>query len=278
MTIATPTALTEPVVRDQDRYLFDVQGFLHLRGAIAEADRLALLDEVTRQEQLEHDDNRWNPASWGGRPDLPTKMVEGAQIRLNGLLRMSPVFDRCIDYPTVCPYLYDFLPNAQLGNAWSISKGKGVGIGGWHSGFPPADYGFRNGRIHTRSVNTVYFLTDNGPDDGCMTVIPGSHKANIQVDTKWGAGLDLPGAVPVIGKAGDVLVFTESLLHTGLANTSGRRRVNLYYNNASPDFRIPGMPSIAFSYNYAMPPHIRARFTERQKQATEWMAFAKTID
>jgi hypothetical protein len=255
-----------------------VQGFIHLRGVIAESDRIALLDEITRQEKLEHDDNRWNPTAHGGKPDLPTKMVNDTQIRLNGLLRMSPVFDRCIDYPTVIPYLYGFLPNAQLGNSWSISKGLGVPPGGWHSGFPAEEYWVRNGRINTRSVNTVYFLTDNGPNDGCMAVIPGSHKANFGLDTTWGAGLDAPGSIPVVGKAGDVLVFTESLLHTGLANTSGNRRVNLYFNNAAPNFCIPNLPSVAFSYNYAMPPHIRARFTPRQKAATAWMEYVKTID
>ena len=274
------TTTEQPIaeVSAKDRFLFDIQGFLHLRGALAESDRLALLDEVTRQEKLDHDDSRWNPASHGGKPDLPTKIVTDNQIRLNGLLRMSPIFDCCIDYPTVIPYLYGFLPNAQLGNSWSISKGVGVPPGGWHRGFSVEEYWVRNGKLHTRCVNTVFFLTDNGPDDGCMAVIPGSHKANFDVDPAWGNGLNLPGAVPVVGKAGDILVFTESLFHTGLANTSGNRRVNLYFNHAAPDFAIPRIPSVAFSYNYAMPPHIRARFTPRQKKATAWMEFVKTVD
>jgi ectoine hydroxylase-related dioxygenase (phytanoyl-CoA dioxygenase family) len=206
-------------------------------------------------------------------------MVLGdAYIRLNGLLRMSPIFDRCIDYPAVFPYLQNFMPGAQLGNSWSISKDAGPNQGGWHTGLPPGQYSVFHGQINTRIINTVFFLTDNGLDDGCMAVIPGSHKANFEIDHAWGKELQLPGAIPVPGKAGDILIFTESLLHTGLGNSSGRRRTNLYFNHAAPNFQIPHAPSVAYSYHYAMPPHIRARLTERQKAATSWMAVVKTID
>jgi len=270
---ATPVAVTR-----ENRFLFDVQGFLHLKGALNENDRLEMLAELTRLEQMEHDDSRYLNPGPGGRPAHRNKSVSSGQVRLDGLLRMSAAFDRCIDYPAVFPYLCDFIRGPQLINSWSISKERGCAAGGWHCGLGTEDYTVRHGRISTRMINTIFFLTDNGPDDGCVAVVPGSHKASFDYPYGTLPGLDQPGSIAVPGKAGDILIFTEALQHTGLANTSGRRRSNLYFNHISSNFREASANSVEFSYTFAMPPHVRARFTPAQKQATSWMEFVKTID
>jgi len=264
-------------VSAQDRFLFDLQGFLLLRGALAEEDRVELLDELDRLEPLTHDDSAWMKPRADGRKSQPTKQSTPGQVRLNGLLRLSPAFDRIIDYPTVYPYLCDFLRDPQLANSWAISKTRGNEHGQWHRGLEPNQYSVRGGQVFNRMLNTVFFLTDNGPDDGCMAVIPGGHKSNFDLD--WGKyrGLDLPGAIPVTGKAGDVLIFSESLLHNGLANTSGRRRSNLYFNYIARDYNVMTY-SPEHNYHFAMPPHIRERFTPQRKAATMWMEFVQTID
>src|SRR5262249_28431566 len=155
----------------------------------------------------------WMKPRADGKKSQSSKQSTPGQIRLNGLLRLSPVFDLIIDYPTVYPYLCDFMRDPQLANSWAITKTKGNDTGQWHRGLEPNQYSVRAGHVFNRMLNTVYFLTDNGPDDGCMTVIPGGHKSNFDLD--WGKhrGLDLPGSVRVTGKAGDVLIFSESLLH-----------------------------------------------------------------
>jgi hypothetical protein len=264
-------------VGDQDRFLFDLQGYLLLRGALAEQDRVELLAALDRLEPLDHDDSRWMKPRADGRKSQSTRQSTPGQIRLNGLLRLSPAFDRLIDYPTVYPFLCDFMADPQLANTWSISKTGGAETGGWHRGIEPNQYSVRAGRIVNRMLNTVWFLTDNGPEDGCMTVIPGGHKSNF--DLQWGEyrGLELPGSMRVTGKAGDVLIFSESLLHNGLGNTSGRRRSNLYLNYIARDFNVMTY-SPEHNYHFAMPPHIRKRFTPQQKAATMWMEFVQTID
>lgn len=280
MTAVSPPA-TSPVplaaVTDRDRFLFDLQGFLLLRGALAEADRTELLAEVNRLEPLEHDDRGWMRPRADGKQSQPTKAVSPGQVRLNGLLRLSEAFDRLIDYPSVYPYLCEFMAGPQLANTWSISKTRGNDHGWWHRGVEPHQYAVRGGRIHNRMLNTVYFLTDNGPDDGCMAVLPGGHKSHF--DLEWGQhrGLDMPGSIPVIGKAGDVLIFSEALLHNGLANTSGRRRTNVYFNYIARDFNVMTY-SPEHNYHFAMPPHIRRRFSAQRQAATMWMEFAQTID
>src|SRR5690349_18047123 len=103
-------------VTDQDRFLFDLQGFLLLRGALAEQDRVEWLDDLNRREPLEHVDSHWMKPRTDGKKSQPTKQTTPGQIRLNGLLRLSKAFDRLIDYPAVYPILCEFMHDPQLAN------------------------------------------------------------------------------------------------------------------------------------------------------------------
>lgn len=272
---AASTPATEIVVTDEDRYLFDLQGFLMLRGAIAEQDQREMLAEIERLEGMEFDDSRFKQHVAGKKGD-PTKMViDGAYVRLNSLFRISDAFDRLIDYPTVLPYLKAFINRPQLANGWVISKFAGADYGGWHRGVSPEQYTVRHGRINTRMLNSVYFLTDNGPDDGCMAVIPGGHKSNFDLPWNNYSGVKLPGSIRVTGKPGDVLIFSEALLHTGLPKTTQGRRTNVYFNYIAADFNVMTY-SPQHNRNFAMPPSVRSRLTEQRKALTEWMEYVQT--
>lgn len=276
---ASATALTPTVVTDVHRFLFDLNGFILLRGALAEQDRLELLEEVRRIEQLDTDktDAVWRKPRPDGRTSQPTKQRDPGFLRMNGLFRLSDKFDRLIDYPTVFPLLVEFMGEPQIVNSWSISKSLGNDNGWWHRGVEPEQYSVRRGRIRSRMLNTVYFLTDNGPEDGCMCVIPGGHKSQFDLEWNKTRGLDLPGSVPVVGKAGDILLFSEALLHNGLANTSGKLRTNLYLNYGTRDFNVMTY-SPEHNYHFAMPPHVRARWTPQRRAASGWMEHVGTID
>jgi ectoine hydroxylase-related dioxygenase (phytanoyl-CoA dioxygenase family) len=265
-------------VSAEDRFQFDLQGYLLLKGALAEKDRVELLDEVRRQEERTHDDSRWRKPWPDGRIGQETKQVSPGFLRLNGLLRMSEKFDRIIDYPTVFPYLQDFLAgDPQLLNTWSITKTAGIEAGQWHRGVEPTQYSARNGRIRSQMLNVVYFLTENRLDNGCMSVIPGGHKSNFDLD--WGKykGLELPGSIPVLGQPGDVLLFSEALLHNGIASTCPEKRTNLYFNYGTRDFNVMTY-SPEHNFHFAMPPHVRARFTPARLKASSWMEHVQTVD
>jgi ectoine hydroxylase-related dioxygenase (phytanoyl-CoA dioxygenase family) len=158
-------------------------------------------------------------------------------------------------------------------NTWSISKSRGASPGGWHRGLDPTNYNFRSGTIRTRMLNVIYFLTDNGPEDGCVVAIPGSHKCNLDLDWHKYKGLEMPGSVPVIGKAGDVFLFSETTIHDGLPKTTEGRRINLYYNYTMRDFNVMTY-SPEHNHHFCMPAAIRARFTPQQRDATRWMEYA----
>jgi len=254
----------------EDKFLFDVQGFLLLEAVLSPEECATFLAVLERLETQTFEDE-WMQNVKIDAPPLPTcdRSTTGT-VRFNGLLRLDPVFDSLIDHPGTFPYLQEFMGEPQSVNTWSILKSRGADSGGWHHGLEPTNYNYRNGIIRSRMLNVVYFLTDNGPEDGCVVAIPGSHKNNIDLEWHKYKGLEMPGAVAVTGKAGDVFLFSETVIHNGLPKTTDGRRINLYYNYTMRDFNVMTY-SPQHNHYFCMPPSIRARFTPQQKDATRWM-------
>jgi ectoine hydroxylase-related dioxygenase (phytanoyl-CoA dioxygenase family) len=261
-------------VSDEEKFLFDIQGFLILRAAIDRPLVETLDRAVVENEAIDHDE------SWAdGLPVVSAQHfikdtnVEH-QVRLNGLPRLDPVFDQLIAHPAIFPYLKEFMGEPQLVNTWSISKYAGRAATGWHNGLPTEEYTVRDGVIRSPMLNVVTMLTPNHPGDGCFVVIPGSHKKNLNLDSRrWGtAGIDTPGALEVTGEPGDVMVFTEALTHAGAAKTTSRRRTTLQYNHVHRNRASP-MWDHHNARHYWMSPSIRARFTPAQRDLTRWMDY-----
>jgi len=94
--------------------------------------------------------------------------------------------------------------------------------------------------LEPMQVVTLWLAADDAtPENGCLRVIPGSHKLPIQPRRKredvanvLGSEMDLASveeskAVDVCMKAGDVEVHHPNLIHGSNANTSPRRRAGL---------------------------------------------------
>jgi phytanoyl-CoA hydroxylase len=80
-------------------------------------------------------------------------------------------------------------------------------------------------------------------DNGCLHVVPGSHRESVHVhvpDQRENANVgymeivdyDLAGAQPVEMQPGDVLFFDGHLMHFSRDNTSNRRRAAMVYHYA----------------------------------------------
>lgn len=261
-------------VTDEERFLFDIQGFLVLRSAI-EPDLVAALDTAVVANEAKDHDERWaeNLPVVHGQHFTKDTHIE-SQIRLNGLPRLDPVFDQLIAHPSYLPYLKAFMGEPQLVNTWSISKYEGREATDWHHGLPIEDYTVRSGEIFSPMLNVITMLTPNHSGDGCFTVIPGSHKKNFTLNHKrWGsAGLDTPGAIEITGEPGDVFLFTEALTHAGARKTTRRRRTTLQYNHVH-QHRCSPMWDHHNARHYWMPPSIRARFSHPQRELTRWMSY-----
>lgn len=69
------------------------------------------------------------------------------------------------------------------------------------------------------AFQTSFILEDQSPKTGCTVVVPGSHLFNRYADQK-----DISEAIPIISKAGDILIWNSGLFHGTTGNTSGRTR------------------------------------------------------
>lgn len=192
-----------------------------------------------------------------------TKDFQGAEhvVQLNGLPKIdhSCVFDTLIAHPHVLPYLDAFVGDPQLVNTWSLSKRQGAGgeTGGWHGGLEPRHYAVDvGGQVRTQMLNVVYSLTDNGPGDGEMAVMPGSHKSNFPFAHRADLPTtEMPGSQHVHTKAGDVLLMSEAVQHTGLQKATPGVRTNLYYNYV--DITRSGMSQAPMYGQHHVLPEVR---------------------
>jgi len=104
-------------------------------------------------------------------------------------------------------------------------------------------------------------ITDATVENGCIEVIPGSHKtitptthsndtrfdqAGITADPAW---VDVARAVPLPMKAGEFILFDQNLLHGSGANRTIDRRIGLAIRTTLPSVKIKNQenPSILVS-------------------------------
>lgn len=262
-------------VTPEDKFLFDLQGFLVLREVLSPEECQTFLSVLDGHKSQEYRDE-WierMPASVQANCLRTCERRTSGHVRFNGLLRIDPAFDALIAHPKVMPYLKEFIGMPQLINSWSIEKVKGSDPICWHRGVSPGEYSNRNGIVRSRMLNVIYFLTDNGPEDGCAAAVPASHKNAFDLDWADYENLAMPGSVPVTGKAGDVFLFSEAVLHYGLPKTSEGTRTNLYFNYAAHDFNVM-VYDPTNNYHYCLLPDVRERFTVEQQEATLWMEWA----
>lgn len=185
---------------DEERFRFDLTGFL-VRPAILTPDEIAaIIDQIDRM--------RRDPES------LPPehRAVPGGPA---GLL---------IDHPKVLEVLHEIIgPDVRLENCFHVWRQKGQRHGELHGGGPQQGdpiFGYRvnNGRIHAGMVRVVFELTDIAKNDGATHFIPGSHKANFPMHPDHTSLEDDRRSEFLTSyecPAGTAIFFTENLCHAG---------------------------------------------------------------
>ncbi len=233
---------------DQERYLFDLQGYLVVPDALTAgqvASLNAALDEhVARGMGPDEATHRFmNPLTWG-----------------------QPFVD-LLDNPPVMPHLTEILGDGfRVDHVYLDMIRSGLSpIGATlHGGGTPFDrvnfYDFRNGRMYSGLFVVAYNLADVGPEDGGFACVPGSHKSNYPFPAEWRDLRDLTGRQPFVeritGPAGTAVLFTEALTHGPLPWSGAHERRTLFYK-----YHHRGG---AWSHNY--PAADGLAVTERQRQ------------
>jgi len=98
---------------------------------------------------------------------------------------------------------------------------------GWHHdvGMPGVYH-----PLSTLMVKVFYLLTGVDADSGGTAMIPGSHRFPAEVPLPTGEPGRTPGAVQMMGKAGDAYLFNGRVYHAAVNNDSDRARRVLIYN------------------------------------------------
>jgi Phytanoyl-CoA dioxygenase (PhyH) len=202
---------------EEERYRFDLQGYLVRRGALSDAE-VATLRKATSEI---------------GYPP-PADTIESQ--RFGGYLARDVAFQNLMDHPAVIDIVTELCgPYARLDHYYGITmapNSKGLWIHGGATPFDPAQYYLvAQGQIHTGLIAVAWSLVDAPAGAGGFTCVPGSHKANFELPKDVDYGHDLVTDVAL--GAGDLLIFTEAITH-GTAVWRGTEERRLLFYKYSP--------------------------------------------
>lgn len=213
----------------EERYWFDLTGYLHLKAVLEE-------EELTRVQQAAE--------RFLNTPE--EELPPGYTIR-DKAYHHAIGFDRAIDNLAVHPRLWPII--REFTNERPQMSGSGItvdrqGEGGLqlhcareNYGFDAARYECRNGRIYCNDFVVFYYLAPVRPGDGGLVVLPGSHKSSFERPASMfhngKPDEDIPaGVVNITPAAGDVVIFSELLSHgvrTWRCPDRERRMINFRY-------------------------------------------------
>ena len=181
-------------MNEQEKYLFDLRGYLVVKNALSPAQVADLAD---RLEQHRSDDERPSESDRSRYPggSRTTWLAPS-------LLEWGGTYVDLIDLPSIAPYLAALLgPDYRLDHDYikidnaAISTrlylhGGGQGAGGATDLVGPTDggqcfYRYNNGKFYNGLVAVGFELDTVPPGNGGFACVPGSHKVNFQLPPDW---------------------------------------------------------------------------------------------
>lgn len=198
-------------VPDSDRFFFDVNGYVVLRGVL-DSDALDHLNRRIDELQLEEISDK-----------------DARDFKLRWAFDHGQPFINLVDHEAVLPYLTEWLdPGVRIDHAYGLVYLPGEDVplhGDDNVGTGGVFYRVEHGRISSGLTVVSWALTDCPPGAGGFRCVPGSHKASFPRSSD-GAVDAMAIEVPVA--AGDALIFTETLIHGGRWRGPGERRALFY--------------------------------------------------
>jgi hypothetical protein len=193
----------------EERYLFDVQGFLLVEDVLTAA-------EVAELNSLLDQYNIWENKGTGRFTELWSN--DPNFVTVGPAHTWDEAFRRVLDHPRVIPYLAELLePRFRYDQGHVLLMRKGAENLRLHGGGTPyrSDffYHFREGKFYNGMVAVSFTLTDAGPGQGGFAAIPGSHKANYPCPADLLSFHRTDAIIHVPARAGSAIIFTEALTH-----------------------------------------------------------------
>jgi ectoine hydroxylase-related dioxygenase (phytanoyl-CoA dioxygenase family) len=229
---------------EDDKYLFDLNGYLVVRGVLTPEEVARASASIDRNSRrfVERLDPALRNAAHGtpfygtgtGRKDM------GRVLEWDG--DDSLVFKSILAHEKLVPVLHGILgPGYRLDHLPLVIAQDG-GAEGFqlHGGTvdcktgrynPELAYSCVHGTIRSNLLACSVVLTDHNAGDGGFCVVPGSHKSNFKMPAGMVDGERYSEhVVQPVTKAGDVVLFSEGTVHGARAWTpkDRQRRVCLY--------------------------------------------------
>lgn len=219
----------------EEKFLFDLQGFLVVSGFLSPGEVAALNEAIdANHDRVIVDSN----IKTDGSPNLAGT---GKRMTMTGLLTLPQPWCRpfrdLLAHPKLTPYL-----NSMLGRGWKLDHSPqifianedaeglllhGHGNNVLHS---PMEYRCVNGQMRCGMISLEFHLSPNDAGAGGFCAIPGSHKGNFRVPPgvlRYEQHQEL--VVNPACEAGDLLIFNEATVHGTLPwKAKHQRRAVLY--------------------------------------------------
>lgn len=241
-----------PATTPEQRRHWEEQGYLLLERALSPAVTAQLLGRVN--EVLEaYDRKRLFLQKSGAAHEQPQAF------KIARAITETDALDILTDHPSTFPWLLTLLgPYLQILGTEIFVRRPGPcadPLIEWHTDGGPvmADF-LPNSGNPVLQMKAQFFLTDlSASDSGNFMLVPGSHRTPFPEHEPPTAG-----AIQLIARAGDVLLFPWSLWHAVAPNRSGHER-------KSVTIRYGPMWSRTYDYN-RLPPGVLARMTPRRRR------------
>ena len=242
-----------------EMYLFDLNGYIFVKNALKKSEVNACNKIIDKLKNLKN--GEWqgyiHGHNYGGKEGLNLQQIYEA----------GKPFEKLIDHPSWIHHMLEFVGGKGtfdhnhgplfIDENFANLRGPGEAIG-IHSGNPEGiqrnHYRYQDGKFHCSQVNILLALTDIGEGDGGTVVIPSSHKSNIQhpeyktnvmKKNKITSAETMTASKEIYLKAGDGIIFVDSLCHGSAKRVNkGERRIVVYrYGPSWGFFRHPYRPS-----------------------------------
>jgi hypothetical protein len=197
----------------EETWVFDARGFIVRRGVLGRRELRAAHQQIDALR-------------------LPPPGHDIMSQRFSGLIDHGGLLRDLMNHPAVLDVARELCgPQVRLDHSYGIimaPRSVGLGLhGGGHPFDPSQYYLVRNGRIHCGLVAAQWALVDHRPGDGGFACIPGTHKGRFPMPGHITMDHELVIDVPM--DAGDVVIFSEALIHATRPWRSTEQRRTLLY-------------------------------------------------
>jgi len=228
-----PLELTE-----DERYLFDLNGFLIVRGVLSpnEVEDANRAIDRHADEMVERSDDELRNAKVGSRffGKGPGRMDLGRCLEWGE--KDSRVFKSILAHPRLVPIFHGILGKGYRMDHLPMILAQNMGSEGFqlHGGTvdstsgnynPHLAYHCHHGTIQSALLGCNVILRDHNTGDGGFCIVPGSHKSNFKMPKGMVDGEKYEEYVlQPATKAGDVILFSEGTVHGAKSWTSAEQR------------------------------------------------------